>query len=133
MSIVKSERIIKGCMEAESMKRSIQLLSKGASRADIGSLLVKYKIPVSEVESISTGQPGDQSYYVSFKSVSSVEKICLSAPLELNNRKFFLTCLGRQIINVRGHWLPAFARNTLVTNIMTEYGKVLKVSDGTVQ
>ena len=34
---------------------------------------------------------------------------------------------------MRVHWLPAFAPNTLVTNIMTEYGKVLKVSDGTVQ
>ena len=120
-------------MEAESLKRSIKLLSKGASLADIGTLLVKYGIPVSEVESISTGQPGDQSYYISFKSVSSVEKICLAAPLEVNNRKFLLTCLGKQVINVRVHWLPAFAPSTLVTNIMTEYGKVLKVSDGFVE
>ena len=115
------------------MKRSIKLLSKGASLADIGTLLVKYGIPVSEVESISTGQPGDQSYYISFKSVSSVEKICLAAPLEVNKRKFLLTCLGKQIINVRVHWLPAFAPSTLVTNIMAEYGKVLKVSDGFVE
>jgi len=133
MSIVKSERTIKGCMEAESLKRSIKLLSKGASLADIGSLLVKYGIPVSEVESISTGQPGDQSYYVSFNTIASVEKICSAAPLEVNNRKFLLTCLGKQIINVRVHWLPAFAPSTLVTNIMTEYGKVLKVSDGFVE
>jgi hypothetical protein len=133
MSIVNSQRTIKGCMEAESMKRSIKLLSKGASLADIGALLIKYKIPVTEVESISTGQPGDQSFYVSFKSVSSVEKICQSAPLEVNNRKFFLTCLGRQIVNVRVHWLPAFAPNTIVTNILSEYGKVVKVSDGTVE
>ena len=61
------------------MKRSIKLFSKGASLADIGSLLVKYEIPVSEGESISTGQPGDKFYYVSFICFQYGEDLLISS------------------------------------------------------
>ena len=97
---------------------------------DIVEIMKQLQIPPSEIEYISRGQ-ADKEVSVSFVHSSTIGKI-VDNFININNKKISILISGREIVNIRMHWLPIYASNKMVEAIMKPYGKVLKVEYSTI-
>ncbi|XP_060608353.1 uncharacterized protein LOC132760384 [Ruditapes philippinarum] len=93
---------------------------------DLFKLLSEAGIAEKDVESISTGRPGDYGYVLTFFEAGNVN-LLRGKSLYYNGNPVHLVALGKQIVKLRLHWMPIYINDAVIHEFLGSYGKIIDI------
>ena len=99
----------------------------GAYVTEVAAIMSAVGINFDHVDAIYKGGPEDKSVYVTFTDDAALQFMRQVQNLYFENKTYSCHQLGKQIINVKIHWLPEYINNSFVESEMSEFGTVKSI------
>lgn len=118
-------------IDREKMARTVVFtsLDRGMRQpTDVLSVLEHCEVPAGEVLSVLKTSARDGTFHVTFSSLDLATCLSRRGVLSSPSCSFQLTALGRQVIQVRVHWLPDYVSDSVMYKVFGHYGEVTNVT-----
>ena len=67
------------------------------------------------------------TYHLSVNSEAAVKLLDVTKSLRIKDQVLTISNVGKQVITIKLHWLPAYIRDVFISDFFSGYGKVLEV------
>ncbi|MES9883855.1 MAG: hypothetical protein ABW185_23635 [Sedimenticola sp.] len=118
-------------IDREKMTRTVGVtcLDRGFPQTtDILEILRKRGIPPGEIVSVFKTSAREGSFHVTFKTLETATNFSQNGIVTNERYRFQLSSLGKQIVQLRVHWLPDFVESSVLYTIFGRYGTVSDVT-----
>lgn len=118
-------------IDREKMARTVVFtsLDRGMRQpTDVLSVLEHCEVPAGEVLSVLKTSAREGTFHVTFSSLDLATCLSRRGVLRSPSCSFQLTALGRQVIQVRVHWLPDYVSDSVMYKVFGHYGEVTNVT-----
>ncbi|KAH3804396.1 hypothetical protein DPMN_132681 [Dreissena polymorpha] len=102
------------------MERTLKVQgTRGASMAAVINLLRSNGFTELHIDAVTSGPPGSLSYDVVFADKEKLIKFIEEVPSGglSHGVKYFFSLYGKQLVDVRVHWLPIFVDNRVLSEM----------------
>ncbi|KAH3804358.1 hypothetical protein DPMN_132642 [Dreissena polymorpha] len=117
------------------MERTLKIQgTRGASMAAVINLLRANGFTEHHIDAVASGPPGSLSYDVVFTEKAKMMEFIEDVPsggLTHDGVKYFFQSYGKQLVDVRVHWLPVFIDNRVLEEMFGIFGSVISVKHET--
>ncbi|KAH3828489.1 hypothetical protein DPMN_130469 [Dreissena polymorpha] len=117
------------------MERTLKVQgTRGASMAAVINLLRANGFTEHHIDAVASGPPGSLSYDVVFTEKAKMMEFIEDVPsggLTHDGVKYFVQSYGKQLVDVRVHWLPVFIDNRVLEEMFGTFGTVISIKHET--
>ena len=98
----------------------------GCSSGEMLNALIAKGVEPEDIVGIYKVSPSDSVYSVLFKFTDIADLVVSWGSLLAGKASFDSMKLNEQVVNVRVHWLPLFYDNSILREILSDYGEILE-------
>ncbi|MEW8563024.1 MAG: RNA-binding protein [Candidatus Thiodiazotropha sp.] len=115
----------------DRLQRTVRLTpSTVRSRVSTGEMLnslIAAGIEPTEVEGIYKVSADDSSYTVALKYIDTVDRLISYGTFRIGEHSYEAMRMNEQVVTLRVHWLPLYYDESILKEILSEYGEVLEI------
>ena len=118
-------------INADRLSRTVRLVPEGwrstSSYADVINGLTAIGVEAEDVEGIFKVSAYDSAYSVMLSYSDTVEKVMQHDVISIGNKPFHVMKMTEQIVSIRAHWLPLYFDNSILNEILSQYGEIIDI------
>ena len=118
-------------INVDRLKRTLKLVPEetrsSASVGDILNGLSDIGVAPDEVEAVYKVSAFDPSFSVMLKFSDTVELVSSKRKMRVNGNSYQIMKMNEQVVSIRVHWLPLYFDNSILHEILGQFGEVLSV------
>lgn len=104
---------------------------RGSAMVHVVNILQENGWTSEDIVAIASGPPGSGHYDVVFDDADKCKAFCTSSNGHIKYRdvSYDITLHGRQVVQVRVHWLPICTKKIVLEELFSNYGTVLTIEN----
>ena len=118
-------------INADRLSRTVRLVpDEGKSFSTYGDVLnslVKLGVEPDEVKALYKVSAFDTSFSLMLAYSDTVERLISCKTIQTDRNRFTIMKMTEQVVTLRIHWLPIYFDNSILKEILGQYGDVLDV------
>lgn len=118
-------------INVDRLKRTLRLVpDEGRSGASVGDILNGLSgigVTPDEIEAVYKVSAFDSSFSVMLKFSDTVELVSSKRKIQVRGNNFQIMKMNEQVVTIRVHWLPLYFDNSILHEILGQFGEVLNV------
>lgn len=115
----------------DRLERTIRLVplepAKSCSYGELLNGLCNGVVQPDEINGIFRVSPTDSSYSVLFRFSDTVDEVVKLKQIKAGSCVFDVMKMTEQVLNLRIHWLPIYFDNSILSEILSQYGEILDI------